>query len=66
MKKHRPARPPNPAAEALANAEFRQRVVKAKKNNRYSRKEKHKKREGTSDGLPVFICSTTAQLADML
>lgn len=53
MKTPRTKRPPNPAARALRNEEFRQRIVKAKKAA-YSRKEKRKKREGQQDDLPFF------------
>lgn len=45
---------PNPAAKALREAEFRQRVVKSKKHATYTRKEKHKKREDQNDDLPFF------------
>lgn len=46
--------PSNPAAKALGEAEFRQRVVKSKKHATYTRKEKHKKREDQQDDLPFF------------
>ena len=52
MKNQETKKPPNMAARALRSDEFRQRVVKG--NQRYSRKDKHKKREGQQDGLPSF------------
>ncbi len=55
MKSKPEKRGANPAARALREAEFRQRIVKAKKNSAYSRKEKHKKREGQSDEPSLFI-----------
>lgn len=55
MKSKPEKRGANPAARALREAEFRQRIVKAKKNSAYTRKEKHKKREGQSEEPSLFI-----------
>lgn len=55
MKSKPEKRGANPAARALREAEFRQRIVKAKKNSAYSRKDKHKKREGQSDDPSLFV-----------
>ena len=58
MKPKKPMRPPNPAARALKENEFRQRIVKPKKNAVYTRKEKHKKREDPKPDFPFFVSET--------
>lgn len=57
MTPKKPMRPPNPAARALKENEFRQRIVKSKKNAAYTRKEKHKKREDPKPDFPFSIYS---------
>ena len=56
--KAKSARPPNPAARALQDAKFRQRIVKSKKHAVYSRKTKHKKGEDQQDDLSLYSDKT--------
>lgn len=58
MKRKPIGTPPNTAAKALRQGEFRQRIVKAKET--YSRKEKYKQRDVHQDETPLFLCAAKA------